>query len=337
MLKLLELFGGIGSPRKGLEKIGINFKVVDYVENNKHAVNSYNNIFNCNYSPQDIRSWNKKIDTDIIFHGSPCQDFSKEGKMKGADQGSETRSSLLWESLRIIQKLLPKVVIWENVPTLTSSKHIHVLNKYMFELSKLGYISDYRILNARDHGVPQNRRRIFVVSQLKDYYISDVLNVPFRSKRSISEYVNVYSDINHEYFDNSSNLYLPLYTNIKDGAVLIRQATSWGYIDAFWGDIVDVSQPNSETRRGRRTKDRSCPTITTGKHLCLVTQDNRLRYLTSKETWLLMGFDLNDWEKASKSNSENQLRKQAGNSIVVDLCSLLFENLQLNRFTNNKI
>ena len=83
MIKLLELFGGIGACTKAFKRLGIDFETVDYVEIDKYAVASYNAINNTNFSPQDIRQWNKDIDIDFIMHGSPCQDYSLNGKNLG--------------------------------------------------------------------------------------------------------------------------------------------------------------------------------------------------------------------------------------------------------------
>lgn len=76
-LKILELFGGIGAPRKALENLGYDIKSIDYVEILPFAVMAYNAIFNNGYKPQDIRVWN--MDVDVLIHGSPCQDWSKNG------------------------------------------------------------------------------------------------------------------------------------------------------------------------------------------------------------------------------------------------------------------
>ena len=76
MLKVLELFGGIGACTKALKRLNIPHKVVDYVEIDKYAVKSYNAINETNFEPQDITKWDKDIDVDLIMHGSPCQDFS---------------------------------------------------------------------------------------------------------------------------------------------------------------------------------------------------------------------------------------------------------------------
>lgn len=82
-VKLLELFGGIGACTKALERIGVPVEIVDYVDIDKYAVNSYNAIHGTNFEPQDITEWDKDIQADIIMHGSPCQDFSLAGLQAG--------------------------------------------------------------------------------------------------------------------------------------------------------------------------------------------------------------------------------------------------------------
>ena len=98
MIQILELFGGIGSPRKALQNLGVPVKAIDYVEIDAKAVRSYNEIFRkeLDYKTQNVIGYNLK--PDILIHGSPCQDFSIAGKQKGADKNSGTRSSLMWET-----------------------------------------------------------------------------------------------------------------------------------------------------------------------------------------------------------------------------------------------
>ena len=168
MLKLLELFGGIGACSRALDHLGIEYEIADYVEIDKYAVKSYNAIHNTNFKPQDIKEWNKDIEVDLIMHGSPCQDFSTAGKNRGGDEGSGTRSSLMYETIRIIEKLKPKYVIWENVKNLISEKHRHNFSKYLRKLEQLGYVSNYKVLNSKDYGIPQNRERIFTISIRND-------------------------------------------------------------------------------------------------------------------------------------------------------------------------
>lgn len=163
-LKVLECFAGIGACSKALTNLGIEHEIVDAVEIDKYAVASFNAIHGTNFEPQDIREWDKDIKCDLIMHGSPCQDFSVAGKGAGGDEGSGTRSSLMYETLRIVEKLKPKYVIWENVKNLLSAKHRHNFDSYLERMTELGYVNYYQVLNAKDYGVPQNRERVFTVS-----------------------------------------------------------------------------------------------------------------------------------------------------------------------------
>ena len=174
MVRVLELFAGIGACSKAITRLGIEHEIVDAVEIDKYAIRSFNAIHGTNFEPQDITQWDKDLDVDLIMHGSPCQDFSVAGLNKGGDKGSGTRSSLMYETLRIVEKLKPKYVIWENVKNLLSKKHRHNFDAYIEAMDKLGYHSQYQVLNAKDFGVPQNRERVFTVSIRND------LNVGFK-------------------------------------------------------------------------------------------------------------------------------------------------------------
>ena len=168
MIKVLELFGGIGACSKALERLGIDYEIADYVEIDKYAVKSFNAMHGTNFEPQDICKWDKDIEVDLVMHGSPCQDISLAGLQKGADEGSGTRSSLMYETIRIVKKLKPKYVIWENVKNLISKKHKHNFDIYIEILQELGYRSYYQVLNAKDYGIPQNRERVFTISIRND-------------------------------------------------------------------------------------------------------------------------------------------------------------------------
>lgn len=167
-LKVLELFGGIGACSKALERLGIDYEIADYVEIDKYAVKSFNAMHNTNFEPQDICNWDKKIEVNLIMHGSPCQDFSLAGKQAGGDEGSGTRSSLMYETIRIVEKLKPKYVIWENVKNVISKKHKHNFDNYLSKMEELGYTNYWQVLNAKDYGIPQNRERVFTISIRND-------------------------------------------------------------------------------------------------------------------------------------------------------------------------
>lgn len=134
------MFGGIGSPRVALRNMGIPVKAIDYVEIDEKAVRSYNSMFESElpYKTQSVVGWNLK--PDILIHGSPCQSFSIAGKQEGADEGSGTESSLMWETVHIIEQMgkwKPKVVIWENVKNVTSKYMIHNFVKYLEKMECL--------------------------------------------------------------------------------------------------------------------------------------------------------------------------------------------------------
>lgn len=180
-IQILELFGGIGSPRCALRNLNIPTKAIDYVEINEKAVRSYNSMFReeLEYKTQTVVGWNLK--PDILIHGSPCQDMSIAGHQgkatgdgrinrgKGSDEGSGTRSSLMWETIHIIENMgewRPRYVIWENVKNVKSKYMRPNFDRYMDEMEKLGYTNNYAVLDAREFGLPQARERVFTVSVL---------------------------------------------------------------------------------------------------------------------------------------------------------------------------
>lgn len=186
-IKLLELFGGIGSIRKALENLNLEIELIDYVDNWKPAVDFYNLIFNENFETKDINNWeyDKNIEIDLLMHGSPCQDFSNAGK----NDLSSGRSILYKKTLEIINGYFkkPKIIIWENVKGLLNKKNIEHFNYYLNEMEKMGYINQWKILNGIDFGIPQRRERVFVVSIHKDaidefghFNFDNLIKTPYR-------------------------------------------------------------------------------------------------------------------------------------------------------------
>lgn len=172
-IKMLSLFSGIGSPEQALKNLGYEIDLVGFSEIDKYAIKSYcavhevNESFNLgDITTIDIEKLPGNI--ELITHGSPCQDFSVAGKGKGGDEGTGTRSSLMWNTVAICEHCKPKYVIWENVKNVLSKKHRHNFDKYLNEMDRIGYKNYYQVLNAKDFGVPQNRERVFVVSIRKD-------------------------------------------------------------------------------------------------------------------------------------------------------------------------
>jgi DNA (cytosine-5)-methyltransferase 1 len=107
-------------------------------------------------------------DIDLLTYSTPCQSISQAGKRAGIAKGSGTRSSILWNTADAIEALRPKILMQENVAALVNQENKPHFDQWRGVLSDLGYDSDYRVLNAKDFGVPQNRERVFCLSWRRD-------------------------------------------------------------------------------------------------------------------------------------------------------------------------
>lgn len=173
-IRLLSLFSGIGAFEKALDRVGIEYELINYCEIDKYASKAYSAIHNI---PEDYNLWDVcKVDTskikdvDLITYGFPCQDISIAGQMKGLvnKDGTRTRSGLFFEALRIIQDTQPRIAIAENVRNLMSETFVEQYHIVQEALGDAGYNNYVEVLNAKDYGVPQNRERVFIVSIRKD-------------------------------------------------------------------------------------------------------------------------------------------------------------------------
>ena len=400
-LRILELFAGIGACSKALKNLGLDIEIVDAVEIDKYAMKSFNAIHGTNFETQDITKWDKDLkNIDIITHGSPCQDFSVAGKQAGGDIGSGTRSSLMYETIRIVGKIRPKYILWENVKNLLSKKHKHNFDAYIETMNILGYNSYYQILDAKDYGIPQHRERVYTVSIRKDidncsfkfpkkeelkirlknvledevdekYYLSDkkinkILNSNFNQEKKRIQNEQV-SDtlLARDYkdpkcirvggiFDTENSKHQagsiydkeglsPTLDNMQGGyrqPSIIEEKLPGAYGRDFGskGKVQDIEKecdtlqaamgngggnipiiktignysPSGHDASRIVDSDGLAPTVKENHGTVTATNHNlRIRKLTPKECWRLMGFDDIDFEKASQVNSNSQLYKQA--------------------------
>lgn len=433
-IRLIELFAGVGSQAMALRDLGADFESYRVVEFDKYAIKSYNAIHGTYFPTLDIRDIHcedlgivdKQNLTYLLTYSFPCQDLSKVGKQRGMTKGSGTRSGLLWEVERILteckeQDSLPQVLLMENVPDVIGSKNYDDFMKWYVALENMGYQSYYKVLNAKNYGIPQNRERCFMISILGDYNYTFPKPIPLKLKLkdmleesvddkyyisnskiesllttnfNCSKFENVVQDkdgisstlcardykdpkciivgkTNLSTFEQANRVYDPLglsptimavETGTKQPKIAIKENTKKGYDIAIDGDSINLEQPNSKTRRGRigkqvaQTLTTSCNqgvidfynkrvkdddfigTLTTncgnvGHCGCFGTKENndengiRIRKLTPKECWRLMGFTDEDFEKAQKVNSNTQLYKQAGNSIVKQVLMAIFKQM----------
>ena len=340
MVKVLELFAGIGACSKALERLGIEHKIVDAVEIDKYAIKSLNAIHGTNFEVQDITKWDKDIEVDLIMHGSPCQDFSLAGKQAGGDKGSGTRSSLMYETIRIVKKLKPKYVIWENVKNILSKKHKHNFEAYLETMKNLGYKNYYEVLNAKDYGIPQNRERVFTVSILgsEGYEFPPKQELKLRLKDMLEDEVDEKYYLSKEQLKNYTRNFGSKGKKQEEIANTLQAAMGCGGGNV---PLIEVNRKygifdNEKSRHQAGSvydKEGLSPTLDTmqggWRQPCIDENDNfRIRKLTPKECWRLMGFNDEDIDKCIEIGISNtQLYKQAGNSIVVNILENILTNL----------
>jgi len=169
MIKVIELFSGVGAQRQALKDANIEHEVVAISEIDRYALKVYEKLHGETPNLGDIKQIEKLPKADMWTYSFPCTDISLSGRMQGLEKGSNTNSSLLWEVQRLLDvskanEELPKYLLLENVKNLISVKFKPYFDEWLNYLEGLGYKNFYKVLNAREYGVPQNRERIFMLS-----------------------------------------------------------------------------------------------------------------------------------------------------------------------------
>ena len=300
------------------------------------------------------------VDTDkydyILTYSFPCQDLSLAGKGKGMSDTS-TRSGMLWEVERILTECkelgnLPQILIMENVIQVHSQDNIKDFNKWQLRLEELGYNNYCQDLIATDYGIPQTRNRCFMVSILGNYNYTFPPPLPLKLKlKDLLE-----DDVDEKYYlsDKMINFY---YENeklqkekgngfkfgVSDGNVIaktittragsrmddnfikIKNATKKGYLEATIGDGIDISS-RMKYHRGTVQKEKS-QTLTTSCDVGIIEKNLKIRKLTPKECFRLMGVKDEDFEKVRKNQTDSSLYHLAGDSLVTTVMMAIFGEL----------
>lgn len=301
-----------------------------------------------------IEGRNMPKDTDLLTYSFPCQDLSNVGAFhgynKGIEEGSGSRSSLLWQVGRILAEMkscgksLPRYLIMENVPTLLSKRHINNFNKWINNLKELGYISKYLPVNARNYGIPQNRPRLLMLS----VYVGGDKKLAAK----VEEFFNSWGE-NEEYivkkYEESS-----YYKKITIENLLRTNETK------YENEMFESTPNDTPSRRriwnenpkiidesGHLTSEEFIRTITTKQdrhpnsgniyYNCNKRGKSHFRYLTPRECLLFMGFNDKDYEtliehnimngKRGKLFSKDKIIRMAGNSIPVKMLEGFFYQL----------
>lgn len=287
-------------------------------------------------------------DHDLFTYSFPCQDISVAGRTRGIVAG-ETRSGLLYECEKIIEGKKPKYLLMENVKNLAGKKFKADFDKWLDYLEGLGYTNYWKVLNAKHYGIPQNRERVFVISILGEHEpyvfpdpvpltvrVKDLLEDKVADKYYLSE--KVQERFRQQYVDDGTRNVIG--TTAPDFRTIGQRDLVYGQNAESMGSLMatDYKQPKQiavcEQRcdEGLRFfKDEACGTIRTinsGGDKRVIEYPFKIRKLTPKECFRLMGLTDNDIEKIQAAGvSDTQQYKMAGNSIVVDVLEAIFKNL----------
>lgn len=353
-VRLIELFAGIGSQAKALELLGVDFEHWKVCEFDDYAMKSYNAVHNTNFKTSDIQNLTASDleikDKDkyeyIMTYSYPCTDISIAGKREGMERNSGTRSSLLWEVERLLKECgddnKPQILLMENVRECHNGKNAPLFFEWTSFLRSIGYKNFYTDMDAKNYGIPQTRKRCFMLSILdenayyefpqacglnysvkefledkvdKKYYVKEETALPLIKK--MEKECPSATIIDDTYgFDNSEVRYFP------DVCPTLRAAkANLKCIVAMRGrnsDSLNQTPGASTEQRLEKNKTNCCNTITTVQKDNLIFENKQLRTLTPKEVWRLFGFEDKDVENASEFVPDTKLYKQGGNCIVVN-------------------
>lgn len=364
-IKLISLFAGIGAFEFGAYRVYDNVDIVAAAEIDKYARISYmaNHSIDESKFYEDVKLLDgKKYKNkyDCLCFGFPCQDYSIAGLRAGLDG---QRGTLFYEAARILKDSMPSMFIAENVKGLLSSNKGKDFKVIISILRDIGYNVHYEVLNTKDYGVPQNRERIFLVGfkdiehyynfsfapkiklekRLKDilegevdekYYLKDI-NTNKRLKKTYNKHNENLKDAT--FIDSYNNSifynYSPCLSTRTDASsnshIYVKSATKKGYETALPGDSINLTHPESKTRRGRVGKQ-VAQTLDCACNQSTLLEDYRIRKLTPRECFRLQDFP--DTFKQVVSN--RQAYKQAGNSISVNMSEMIFRQIELSRYEN---
>lgn len=268
-IRFFDMFSGIGGFRSGLERIG-GFECIGHCEIDKYANQAYNAI----YEPkgeiyyEDARTINPNElpDIDLICAGFPCQAFSIAGLRGGFN---DSRGTLFFEIARIAAVKRPPFLLLENVPGLLSHDGGWTFATILTSLSELGYDVAWQVLNSKNFGVPQSRKRVYIIGYLRERCPGEILSFTESNVKALEQILpgregdRVYSTDGVSITLTSNAGGFGGKTGLYEMSLPIKSLTKAGYQMAYPGDSIDLAYPNLNTRRGR-VGDQIAHTITPG-------------------------------------------------------------------------
>ena len=274
----IDLFSGIGGFREGLSRAG-DFVCVGHCEIDKYADQSYRALFDTKgeWFREDVREAdpNEMPDFDLLCGGFPCQSFSIAGHRGGF---ADPRGTLFFEIARLTAAKRPAYLLLENVPGLLNHDGGRTFAAILHTLDGLGYGVEWQVLNSKDFGVPQSRKRVYLVGYLDERCRGKILpftetaGTPLKQIRPGAQGERIYSTEGVSCTLTSHAGGMGGKTGLYCTGIPIKENTKQGYKMAYPGDSVDLAYPTLNTRRGRVGR-KIAHTITTGSSqgtLCCV-------------------------------------------------------------------
>jgi DNA (cytosine-5)-methyltransferase 1 len=300
-MKYLSLFSGIGGFELG---IGSRGECIGFSEIDKPAIKVYQHHFPNHKNYGDITTINAEElpDFDLLVGGFPCQAFSIAGKRLGF---ADTRGTLFFDIARILSAKRPRLFLLENVKGLLSHDGGRTFKTIIATIDELGYNCQWQVLNSKNHGVPQNRERVFIAGHLRGTPRPEVF--PFREDAEVPDPATQ-PERRRTQTEVSHTLRGP---NIKADQAFIVHNIYGGFKETE----LRVFRDNAPTVR----------TPAGGGHLPNVVEGMKVRRLTPLESERLMGFP--DFWTDVEGMSDTQRYKQCGNGVVVNVVRDIAERM----------
>lgn len=271
-IRFFDMFAGIGGFRSGLEAVG-GFECVGHCEIDKYANQAYNAIYDTEGEVffADARTIDPGTlpDLDLICGGFPCQSFSIAGKRKGF--ADDARGTLFFEITRLAAAKRPAFLLLENVPGLLSHDGGRTFATILSTLDDLGYDVAWQMLNSKNFGVPQSRKRVYIVGYLRGKCSGEVLSFTDTNGAALEQVLpgpegrRVYSPSGVSITLTSTAGGFGGKTGLYDVTLPIKVMTKAGYQLVRPGDSIDLAYATMNTRRGR-VGDKIAHTVTPGNN-----------------------------------------------------------------------
>ena len=365
-IRVFTAFSGYDSQCLALDRLKRDFPdlfdydLVGWSEIDRYAINAHNALFpdsvDKNYGDISKIDWNDVPDFDLFTYSFPCQDISIGGFGKGFVEGAGTRSSLLWECRKTVEIKRPKYLLMENVDNILSIKHKKNFNKWCGILESYGYQNFFKMLNSNDYGVPQSRKRVFMVSILGDEWFEFPYSVEL--KKHVFDIIeeNVPTD---DYFKKETLVEMfryaienkPVGCRLNNMEIKYPQVLKMRRTDEEKLRRHNFGDTGAKFRSGSKYYDigENCcsNTVTTvlkdniliepiKNEYSEITLDNidhclKVRYFTPRENFRLMDVDDKDIDKIMEVTPRSQCLKLAGNSIVVSVLYFIFKRMFIDK------